>query len=587
LRFPSPTTFSSVQSLDRALSRLSRGRWGASHHAIAVYLPPPLRSGRPGLHFPVVTKPPAGAIYIRVSTDEQATLGRASLPLQRAACRELAERDGIPVIVEFEDTKTGRTLDRPGLRDLLADLPRLSHVYALDATRLGRRRGVSQAIRDALAEAGVTLRLVYGDTSGADVEGAVLLESVGDGLAELEVMRLARRTQSGRIARTRKGLHSGTPPYGWRIVRNDKGQSTGAVFDEEARPFYTDLEGLVLSGISWREVGRRMAALGYRSPRTGRPWPTWTLGQLVANPWNRGEARFGFKKRGGLRTVAAPGEVIAAAGHPPLWKDPEAVASELARRAGLKGRARWQRHRLSGLLRCGGCRRRLSGHRNKTSVRYRCPTHHEHLARVRAVDCPAPVNVSEARVVAWLRRTFTTGTRRGVDWMIEAAQAVGAPREPLPDVAAMRRRLRTLERDLARLVDRLPGVPARAVADVHRRLGELADERDNLQGSIRAAEAMKPPPPDREALRDAAATFDRMLAASPAECSSWLQRVFPGGIVLQRVTDARSGKRLVVIMAPWEKWPAYLTGRKAEKWPEGVHEKTPQFLPETDKEQGG
>ena len=211
-----------------------------------------------------------GVLYLRVSSDEQSDADRSGLPVQRAACLALAEADGIPIAAEFEDSVSGRTLDRPALADLLARLPEFTHVFALDATRLGRRRAVSQTIRDAFREAGVALRLVHGGSSGIDAEGGVILDSVGDALSEIEIMRLTRRVQGGREARAKRGLPAGKLPVGWQTVRDARGRSIGAEFDESCRAFYDDLERLVLSGVSWNAIVREIHVFGSEVPIGGQ-----------------------------------------------------------------------------------------------------------------------------------------------------------------------------------------------------------------------------------------------------------------------------------------------------------------------------
>jgi len=469
----------------------------------------------------------AGALYLRVSSDEQSEADRSGLPVQRAACLALAEQDGVPVVAEFEDTVSGRTLDRPALADLLARLPEFSHVYALDATRLGRKRAVSQAVRDAFREAGVVLRLVHGGSSEADAEGGVILDAVGDALSEVEIMRLARRVQGGREARARRGLPAGKLPVGWQTVRDNRGRSIGAEFDESCRAFYDDLERLVLSGVSWNEVVREIHDLGHLSPYSGKQWPRFSLRMLAANPWNRGCASFGVRRVGKGRIIPAGEQIVTPNGHGPVWRDPEGMLAELARRSKLSGRGRWRVARFAGLLRCSGCGRRLVYRRNGEKARYKCTKHAEARARISADGCPSPASISEKTIADMLALFFAVAKVTGPEWTLQAIRAAGRTQDA-PDVDAMRAREGKLTSEIERLAARLGNVAEGAVPAVQERLAVLSDERETLRQTIRKAGTI--PEPATGQLEGAAETFDRLLTASPAECSAWLSRLFPRGI---------------------------------------------------------
>lgn len=61
-------------------------------------------------------------IYIRVSTDEQATEG-FSIDNQRRACNEYAINNGYHVKKVFvEDGKSARTMDRPAFQEMLTTI---------------------------------------------------------------------------------------------------------------------------------------------------------------------------------------------------------------------------------------------------------------------------------------------------------------------------------------------------------------------------------------------------------------------------------------------------------------------------------
>jgi site-specific DNA recombinase len=101
------------------------------------------------------------AIYVRVSTDEQATQGYG-LDVQRARCRAMAEAKGWPVVAEYADEGISGTLDataRPGLADMLAaaHLGEIDAVVVLALDRLARSTRLVLEIVDTFRTARVAL----------------------------------------------------------------------------------------------------------------------------------------------------------------------------------------------------------------------------------------------------------------------------------------------------------------------------------------------------------------------------------------------------------------------------------------------
>ena len=90
------------------------------------------------------------AIYVRVSTDEQAEKGY-SLPSQLEACRRYADQFGYEVIGEFSDDYSGRKLNRPGLdqvRDLIC-ARKIDALIVYSPDRLVRDLGYACELRSA------------------------------------------------------------------------------------------------------------------------------------------------------------------------------------------------------------------------------------------------------------------------------------------------------------------------------------------------------------------------------------------------------------------------------------------------------
>ena len=103
---------------------------------------------------------PQCLVYCRVSTEEQANQG-FSLDTQEKLCRDFAERGGYRVAgVCRDEGRSGTTLDRPALQDLLAQCTKgttINAVVVQETDRLARNTHDHLTIRAILQKAGIKL----------------------------------------------------------------------------------------------------------------------------------------------------------------------------------------------------------------------------------------------------------------------------------------------------------------------------------------------------------------------------------------------------------------------------------------------
>jgi len=132
--------------------------------------------------------------YTRVSTSEQFDSG-AGLEAQRAAIESECARRGWELVAIYEDTASGKSLDRPGVRDALAALEGAS------VRRASRASGEATAV-----EAGKA--------------GSSTAERRAEGLVVAKLDRLSRSLMdfAGLMERSRK--------QGWSLIALDLGVDT-------------------------------------------------------------------------------------------------------------------------------------------------------------------------------------------------------------------------------------------------------------------------------------------------------------------------------------------------------------------------
>lgn len=156
------------------------------------------------------------AVYVRVSTDEQAQDG-GSLESQERACRALAERRQWTVGGLYTDAgESGGRTDRPKLDELRAAVERGEFaavvVYALD--RLSRSQRDTLALLDEFAEHGAGLVSASQDFDTTTPTGRALLGMLA-AFAELQRSEIRARTARALAAKRERGESAGgRAPFG-------------------------------------------------------------------------------------------------------------------------------------------------------------------------------------------------------------------------------------------------------------------------------------------------------------------------------------------------------------------------------------
>jgi DNA invertase Pin-like site-specific DNA recombinase len=227
--------------------------------------------------------------YLRVSTAEQAASGYG-LKAQEAAIRETAKRKGWKLVELIRDRgESGKSLQRPGLRDALEQLAAgdAEGLVVAKLDRLSRSVVDFGSLLDWFAEAEAVLVALDFDID-TSTPGGRLVANVLMSVAEWERDTIAARTSAGLAAARADGKAIGPaavsdrPELRRRIQQlRDKGLSLRAIAEKLNADGIQTLRG----GREWR-VSSVQTVLGYKRPtrrrrggalpaikrkRTGRP----------------------------------------------------------------------------------------------------------------------------------------------------------------------------------------------------------------------------------------------------------------------------------------------------------------------------
>ena len=163
-------------------------------------------------------------IYLRVSTDEQASKGHEpegfSLPAQREACLRKAEQMEAVVVGEYRDAgESARSADRPELQAMLTRIETnrdADYVIVHKVDRLARNRYDDVTINLRLRQAGATLVSVSEGID--DSPSGQLLHAIMAAHAEFFSRNLATETHKGLSQKFKSGGTIGLAPIGYLNV---------------------------------------------------------------------------------------------------------------------------------------------------------------------------------------------------------------------------------------------------------------------------------------------------------------------------------------------------------------------------------
>ncbi|GGJ76220.1 site-specific DNA recombinase [Anoxybacillus voinovskiensis] len=297
------------------------------------------------------------AIYVRVSTDEQAKEG-FSIPAQRERLRAFCASQGWEIVQEYiEEGWSAKDLERPQMRQLLKDIKKgnidIILVYRLD--RLTRSVLDLYLLLQTFEKYNVAFRSateVY-DTSTA--MGRLFITLVA-ALAQWERENLAERVKFGIEQMIDEGKKpGGHSPYGYKFDKD----FNCTVVEEEAKTVQM-IYRLYCDGYGYRSIADRLNELGIK-PRIAKEWNHISIRDILTNDIYIGTYRWGNK--------------VVPNNHPAIISEPLFKKVQKEREKREVDRSRVGKFLFTGLLYCGNCNEhKMQGSFDKREQKtyYRC-----------------------------------------------------------------------------------------------------------------------------------------------------------------------------------------------------------------------
>jgi site-specific DNA recombinase len=250
------------------------------------------------------------AIYLRVSTDEQAKEGHYGLKVQEDRLRQFCASQGFELDEEnvYRDEGYSGTLKvemRPGLSALYEAAKEKQFdtliVYKLD--RLFRNQTKLLVALEQLLGYGVGFQSATQSFDTDTSSGRLMMQILGS-FAEHERELIRERMTAGKLRAAKEGKWvTGVPPYGYRV--DEKTQEL-VIQKEEAEVVKQFYEWLVYEKCSLREITRRAIKQNLPTPqhkpkrdgkRIGGTWYKRTINRILVNEVYTGQFYYNKYKR--------------------------------------------------------------------------------------------------------------------------------------------------------------------------------------------------------------------------------------------------------------------------------------------------
>ncbi len=232
------------------------------------------------------------AIYIRVSTDEQAAEGY-SLYAQRSILEDHCLAEGLDVTEVYEDNGySGRNTNRPAYKRMMEEIDSWDVLVVLKMDRIHRNSRNFMTMMDELKKRHKEFVSCYEALDTSNALGRFVVDMI-QRMAQLESEQIGERTKIGmrekaeglEPSKSKKGTMGFNPPYGYRI---GDGQLLEVLEELKvvSSVFSSYLDGETMDSICYSLNGSGSLT------RRGNLWNKYNLRNILHNPVYAGYMRW-------------------------------------------------------------------------------------------------------------------------------------------------------------------------------------------------------------------------------------------------------------------------------------------------------
>ncbi len=316
-----------------------------------------------------MNKKPA-AIYVRVSTEEQATEG-FSIQAQLSELERYAVQNNLDIVERYIDEGfSGKSIEgRPQMRRLLRDVnqQKFQSVLIYKSDRLSRKTKDSLEIMDIFQKNNIQLLSVTENVDLSHPVGIAMFQIMSS-INELERNTIITRVKMGMTERAKQGKYNGGITLGYDAVNKE------LVINEDEALIVRTIFNYAEQGMGLKAITRRINEMGFRTKK-GNHFSTLSVKNILSNPVYIGKIRFNQlenwaeKRRSGKNADY----ILSDGNHVPIisieqWEN----VQRLMQKRSYKPVRSEKPTLLGGLLRCPVCGKGMViGHAKGSHARYR------------------------------------------------------------------------------------------------------------------------------------------------------------------------------------------------------------------------
>ena len=431
------------------------------------------------------------AIYARVSSEGQE--GGLSLDAQLSALRDYADKNGYIVVGEYADeVESGPTVGGPVFRKMIdeaepVDAP-FREILVWQLSRFMRKREHAVAFKSMLRRRDI--RIVSITELADNSPTGKSMEAVIEGMDDFRSVNSSLGARRGmREAASRGFWVAPKAPYGYKKVAVQDGakKRTRLQIEPETAAVVQRMFRMAESGKSTLDITRAFNAEDIASPG-GKLWSKTMVHSMLNNEAYRGTLIWGVEAKDGAQPVRVDAAFPAIVSNSQFQRVSDLLRSRGPTRAYPRREAR--SFLLSGLIKCGSCRRALSG-QNAKSGRYSYYVCQSNMKRGKGA-CKTPrLNAKrfEDLVIGKIHLNFLTESSIRVTLRLVEEEMDDAAQERREKVESIEEELVEVRRWLDRLYSTVE-TTALDVTDIAPRIRENRERERKLQDAAREAKAM-------------------------------------------------------------------------------------------------
>lgn len=247
-------------------------------------------------------------VYARVSTKEQSSEEKSSVPAQLEKCHLCIQTKKWSFVREYKDEGISGhlTIERHGLQEMLRDgrEKKFDLIVVKDYDRFARNKDAAGILRQELKKLGIQVYALNTPVEPKSItkydpdedDSLTIMETISDMRADLERKQIRRRMKDGKDGIAKAGNLPNRVPYGYRVIRYIEGTKMRRriEIDEEASSRVRHIFTEYTSGKGDRKIAIGMNDHGWRSPQ-GSEWTTRGVKYILGNAIYTGRVLWGWR----------------------------------------------------------------------------------------------------------------------------------------------------------------------------------------------------------------------------------------------------------------------------------------------------